>query len=41
MDTLGSLALATESPSDKILNRKPYSRDDHIITPLMWRNILS
>lgn len=40
MDTLGSLALATEPPTDELLNRKPYARDEKFITPIMWRNIV-
>ena len=27
MDTLGSLALATEPPTEKLLNRLPHPRD--------------
>lgn len=41
MDTLASLALATEPPSDELLRRKPYSRYESLITPTMWRNIIS
>ena len=40
MDTCGALALATEPPSDSLLNDKPYPRDDQIVTPTMIRNIL-
>lgn len=40
MDTLASLALATEPPSDELLKRKPYSRNEYMITPVMWRNII-
>jgi magnesium-transporting ATPase (P-type) len=39
MDTFASLALATEPPNDYLLKRKPYSRKESIITPMMWRNI--
>jgi len=39
MDTLGALALATEPPSDEILKRKPYKKDNAIVTKNMWRNI--
>ncbi len=39
MDTLASLALATESPTEELLNRKPYGRTKSIISPLMLRNI--
>lgn len=39
MDTLGALALATEPPTDDILLRQPYKKDNLIITPVMWRNV--
>jgi hypothetical protein len=39
MDTFASLALATEPPTDELLNRKPYARDESIVTPNMWRNV--
>jgi Ca2+ transporting ATPase len=40
MDTLASLALATEPPTEELLNRKPYGRTKSIISPMMMRNIL-
>lgn len=40
MDTLASLALATEPPGDDLLKRKPYSRFESLITPNMWKNII-
>jgi len=40
MDTFASLALATEPPTDDLLERKPYGRDESLVTPVMWRNIL-
>lgn len=40
MDSLGSLALATEPPHEKILLRQPNSRKEHIINYLMWKHIL-
>ena len=40
MDTFASLALATEEPTDKLLDRMPASRDDGLISPIMARNIL-
>lgn len=40
MDSLGSLALATESPSDDLLKRKPYSRREYIINKLMWKHVI-
>lgn len=39
MDTLGSLALATEPPSEELLNRKPHSRDEYIISKTMFKHI--
>ena len=41
MDSFASLALATEDPSDSLLDRKPYSRDASILTPMMILNIFS
>lgn len=40
MDSFASLALATERPSEKLLNRKPYPREESMVTPSMMRNIL-
>ena len=40
MDTLAALALATEPPSNDLLNRMPYSRTEHIINSQMWRGIV-
>ena len=40
MDTLGALALGTESPSASVLLRKPYKRSASLISRPMWRNIL-
>ena len=41
MDSFASLALATEDPTDALLDRKPYSRDASILTPMMLLNIIS
>ena len=41
MDSFASLALATEDPTDALLDRKPYSRDASIVTPMMYLNIIS
>ena len=41
MDTLASLALATEPPTDELLKRKPYSRNESLITAGMWKNIIA
>jgi len=40
MDTFAALALATEPPSNDLLNRPPQSRNETIVSPTMWRNIL-
>ena len=39
MDTLASLALATEPPNDDLLKRKPYGRNKSIISITMIKNI--
>ncbi|XP_011014544.1 PREDICTED: calcium-transporting ATPase 9, plasma membrane-type-like, partial [Populus euphratica] len=40
MDTLGALALATEPPTDHLMNRSPVGRREPLITNIMWRNLL-
>ncbi|XP_062608894.1 plasma membrane calcium-transporting ATPase 2-like isoform X4 [Saccostrea cucullata] len=40
MDTLASLALATELPSPELLKRKPYGRTKALISRTMTKNIL-
>lgn len=40
MDTFAALALATESPKEDIIKRKPYSKNESILTDVMWRNVL-
>jgi len=40
MDTFGACALASEPPAVDILERKPYKKNNPIVTPFMWRNIL-
>ncbi len=40
MDSLGSLALSTEDPSDELLYRKPHSKREYIINYTMWKMIL-
>lgn len=40
MDTLASLALATEPPTEKLLKRKPYGRDQNIISITMLKNMV-
>jgi len=40
MDTLASLALATEKPDREILlARSPQKRDEYIVSKLMWKHI--
>ena len=39
MDTFAALALATEPPHEKLLNRHPHSRDDYIISGCMGKHI--
>ncbi|GAB2291409.1 Calcium-transporting ATPase 10, plasma membrane-type [Dionaea muscipula] len=40
MDTLGALALATEPPTDYLMQRPPVGRREPLITNIMWRNLL-
>jgi Ca2+ transporting ATPase len=40
MDSLASLALATEPPKPELLERPPYSRDEYIISRKMIKHIL-
>ena len=40
MDSLASLALATEQPHDGLLNRPPYRKKEYIISPKMVKHIL-
>ncbi|CAF0924356.1 unnamed protein product [Adineta ricciae] len=40
MDTLASLALATEVPTEELLTRKPYGRTRALISRTMMKNIL-
>jgi magnesium-transporting ATPase (P-type) len=40
MDSLGSLALATEKPTDALLLRHPYGTDKSMISNNMWFNML-
>ncbi|KAL2150881.1 hypothetical protein VTH82DRAFT_7444 [Thermothelomyces myriococcoides] len=39
MDTLAALALATDPPSDSVLNRKPERKGTSIISVTMWKMI--
>lgn len=40
MDTLASLALATEPPTEALLKRKPHSRFEYIVTKVFLIDIL-
>ena len=40
MDTLASLALATEMPTTSLLLRKPYGRTKPLISRTMMKNII-
>ena len=40
MDSLGSLALATEPPYEELLNRKPTNKTESIINGRMWKHIV-
>ena len=40
MDTLASLALATELPTEELLRRKPYGRTKALISRTMMKNII-
>jgi Ca2+ transporting ATPase len=40
MDTLASLALATEHPTEELLNRQPYGRSKAIISRTMLKAML-
>ncbi|MCO5602780.1 hypothetical protein L7F22_056918 [Adiantum nelumboides] len=39
MDTLGALALATEPPTDELMQKPPVGRKEPLITYTMWRNL--
>lgn len=40
MDSLGALCLATDPPTDDILNRMPESKLDPLINAAMWKQII-
>ena len=40
MDSLASLALSTEPPSEELLARPPVNRSTSIVTRQMWINML-
>ncbi|KNA19929.1 hypothetical protein SOVF_056990 [Spinacia oleracea] len=41
MDTLGALALATEGPTDDLMEKTPVGRTEPLITKVMWRNLIA
>ncbi|KAK7388158.1 hypothetical protein VNO78_22965 [Psophocarpus tetragonolobus] len=40
MDTLGALALATEPPTDSLMDQRPMGRSEPLVSNIMWRNLL-
>ena len=40
IDSLGSLALSTQNPDERILKRKPYKKKEYLINSLIWKHIL-
>ena len=40
MDSLASLALASEPPKDELLHKPPVNRTQHLITKRMWANMV-
>lgn len=41
MDTLGALALATEQPTNELMEKPPVGRTEPLITNIMWRNLIA
>jgi P-type Ca2+ transporter type 2C len=41
MDSMAALALGTETPTHRLLQRLPYRRDASLISRVMWRNIFA
>ncbi|OVA05375.1 Cation-transporting P-type ATPase [Macleaya cordata] len=41
MDTLGALALATERPTQELMEKPPIGRTAPLITNVMWRNLIA
>lgn len=39
MDTLASLALATEEPTEELLDRAPHTREEYIVSRTMLKHI--
>lgn len=40
MDTFASLALATEPPTDALLEREPHNRNEYIVSRKMFKHII-
>ncbi|KAL6325016.1 hypothetical protein AAG906_022106 [Vitis piasezkii] len=40
MDTLGALALATDRPTDELMDRPPIGWKEPLVTNVMWRNLI-
>ncbi|XP_014620880.1 calcium-transporting ATPase 10, plasma membrane-type isoform X2 [Glycine max] len=40
MDTLGALALATEPPTDSLMDQSPKGQREPLVSNIMWRNLL-
>lgn len=40
MDSLASLALASEPPKEELLKKPPVNRSEHMVTRRMWANML-
>ncbi|KAJ8762495.1 hypothetical protein K2173_007934 [Erythroxylum novogranatense] len=41
VDTLGALALATEQPTNDLMEEPPVGRTEPLITDIMWTNLLA
>ncbi|XP_022720058.1 putative calcium-transporting ATPase 13, plasma membrane-type [Durio zibethinus] len=41
MDTLAALALATEQPTNDLMDKPPVGRTEPLITKVMWRNLIA
>ncbi|KAI3884040.1 hypothetical protein MKX03_005315 [Papaver bracteatum] len=41
MDTLGSLALATDRPTEDLMKKPPVGHNQPLITNVMWRNLVA
>jgi len=40
MDTFAALALATEDPHEKLLDRKPHDKKSYIVSARMFKHII-